>query len=882
MPSKDLTFRFHGEDVSVAATMAKITAEGEAQSKKFTQAFGKIPAWTTLLAVAGTVAVSKMAADFQSQMTLLQTAGGETQKNIGTVSDGILKMAGDTGTSTSQLAEGMYTIEKAGIRGSDGLKVLKAAAEGAKAENVDLGTATNALTSVMMSYHLGADKAVSTQNMLVAGAGMAKTTMQEYAGSLSTVIPVASSAGIGFDQVAGAIATLTQHGTSAQESTQELANTIRALQAPNQVASKAMQQLGLNVVDVQQNLGKRGLTGTIQLVSDAITKQMGPSGLVIMDTMKKSQSAAADAKIMFDKLPASIQDVAKSYMDGNITQSQWRKDIKGMDVDQRQLAMQFAATVNQSRGFNDLMKSGSPAAQTFAGTLSKVMGGATGMNTALMLGGENMAYFKKATEEVGKAGQKSGSDISTWAKTQATLKVQAAEAAQALNVLGIRIGTALLPVVTPIIKGFADWTKNLTANKPALVALLSVVGAFTAVMVGAYGAQKLMVTWTVLKKAAVLADFAATGLAKGATVAFTVVTNAAALASKGAAAAQVVWTEATKGAQVVAWLMQGTTLKFLATLALQKVAMLASAAAQGIATAAQWAFNLALDANPIGIIVLAIAGLVAGLVWFFTQTTLGKDIWAGFTKFLGDTWNWLWNSVLSPVINAISVAFDWLYNNVIRPIVGLIVLEFKAWGIIFQWLHDSVIKPVSDAIGAVVKWIYDNAIKPMIAQATADFKAWGAVFTWLHDTIIKPVFDAISDAFNWLWTNGIKPVVSFITDAVNNVGQVFKNVFGPIGDLIHNALSGLSQVTNNLGAASNLPSIKPHAAGGVVGAGEISLVGEKGPELVQLPGGTRVFPTGTGPAQQGGGLHIENFYATPSQSPAQIAAELGWRARWAS
>ena len=53
----------------------------------------------------------------------------------------------------------------------------------------------------------------------------------------------------------------------------------------------------------------------------------------------------------------------------------------------------------------------------------------------------------------------------------------------------------------------------------------------------------------------------------------------------------------------------------------------ASTAATYVATAAQWLFDAALDANPIGIIVLAIAGLVAGIVlldqkFHFIQPTL--------------------------------------------------------------------------------------------------------------------------------------------------------------------------------------------------------------------------------------------------------------------
>lgn len=58
-------------------------------------------------------------------------------------------------------------------------------------------------------------------------------------------------------------------------------------------------------------------------------------------------------------------------------------------------------------------------------------------------------------------------------------------------------------------------------------------------------------------------------------------------------------------------------------------------AATAVAEAAQWAFNIAMDANPIMLVVTAIGALVAALVWFFTQTETGRKIWEKFTNFMG-------------------------------------------------------------------------------------------------------------------------------------------------------------------------------------------------------------------------------------------------------
>nr|WP_046284628.1 hypothetical protein [Mycobacterium sp. UM_NZ2] len=78
------------------------------------------------------------------------------------------------------------------------------------------------------------------------------------------------------------------------------------------------------------------------------------------------------------------------------------------------------------------------------------------------------------------------------------------------------------------------------------------------------------------------------------------------------------------------------------------------------ATAAQRLWNAALIANPIGIVVAAVAALVGGLVLFFTKTELGRKIWAAFTDLLAAAWE------------KVKVAFQVAWN-VIRTIFDALV-----------------------------------------------------------------------------------------------------------------------------------------------------------------------------------------------------------------
>lgn len=868
----------------------------------------------------------KMAADFQSHMTLLQTAAGESARNMGVVSDGVKNLAVSTGTSLDQLSEGMYTVEKAGIRGADGLKVLKAAAEGAKAENVDLSTATNALTSVMMSYHLKAQDAVKVENELVAGSGMAKTTMQEYAGSLSSVIPVASAAGIQFDQIGGAIATLTQHGTSAQESTQELANTIRNLQAPSLVSQKAMQQLGLDVNDVSTKLGTRGLTGTIDLITNAITSKMGPGGLVFVDAMKKSQSASADMQTMLSKMPPALAEASKKFMDGSLSMKDYQKEFKGLGGSSYSMGAQFLALSKQTQGFNQMLQSGSPQAQTFSKYLKDIMGGATGMNTALMLGGENMGYFKKATEEVGSAGRKSGSDISTWALTQKNFNVQMAQTWQGIQVMAVNIGTGLIPVVSNAVKVGTQFTGWLMKNPPAAIAMGVALGGVVTAMTGFYVTSKLIATYKGISSmissvssglSKLVAGFANAELAEmdgagalgkfggairsaGTAIAAgvkSVASWASSVSQQAASAAKryaielgamiakgSAWTVATVGqlaVQGAAW--TAAKAKTIASLVAQSAAMLAqkavligSAVVMGVVTAAQWAWNVAMDANPIGLIILAIAALVAAIIFLVTHwkqvTQFLTDTWNNIGKFfvtvgtaIANWWNGFWNGIVNWVLQTFGPLIQW-----IRMVWTGLQIEFTAIGnAISSWWNGFW-----GGIGSFAQSVFSGYISWLQS-------VWGGIVGFFQS-----VGGAISNAWNNLWgglgaivRGAFDGIVGFIRGVMNSVIDIINGVIGSI----NGALSAGKSIGINL----SLPKVPHFADGGVMPYTGYALVGEAGPEIVQLPAGARVYPNGTTPsatqnstsaastASDGKSVTFVNTFNTNANAQ-QITGELAW------
>lgn len=167
------------------------------------------------------------------------------------------------------------------------------------------------------------------------------------------------------------------------------------------------------------------------------------------------------------------------------------------------------------------------------------------------------------------------------------------------------------------------------------------------------------------------------------------------LALKVQLAATAVWQGIVTAAQwawnVAGIASDGTTWLLIAGWVALKAQMAATAVWQGIVTAAQWAWNLAMTANPIGLVVVAIAALVGGIIWVATKTTWFQTIW----KF---TWGAIQNGALAAwkfldkwVVQPIARAFTWLWEKGIQPSLRFIVDGFLSMvGTVLQGAVDMM------------------------------------------------------------------------------------------------------------------------------------------------------------------------------------------------
>jgi len=808
------------------ARAGESSAAGSSKALGLVGSLGKLAVGTTAVsAILGGDALHQ-AGNYQQSLTKLATTAGESTGNLKLVGDGLLNMAGEVGVSAQDLAKGMYTVESAGFHGADGLLVMKAAAEGSVQEQADLGHVTDAVTTALHDYNLPATDAAKVTSQLVTAVSHGKTTFDELTGAMHSVTPVAAAAGISLADAAGTLASMTASGMSADQAAQNLGSTIKGLSAPTQPVIKEMAALGLNSVELSKNLGKTGVAGTLQEVSEAILSKMGPAGTTLLSTLNQSKLAGNDATKMYQAMAPEVRKVADQLVNGTITSRQFTTGTGHLDAAMQGQAKSWLTQYKNATGFSAALKSGGNDTQTYMEALKRATGTTDGMAVALQVTGEHAGAANAAIKDIAGATAQSDGNIKGWDEVLKNFNLQVAKVVDSIRSWVIELGQKLLPAATELLKFLMDAGHWLGEHSR----MIGEVAKWVGIAVGAF------VAW----RAAMIAGQAIT----------------------------VAW-------GVVMGVFNGT--------------ITASTIAANLAADGQWLWNVALDANPIGIVIVAIGALVAGVIYAYTHfegfrnvvhavwdamkvafewvktagvntwhalvaafewvkssamdvahwfagpfasffTTGFNDVknitttvvnaivgsWHSFTDTLSGYWTVLknattitvsqlvstwhsftsaistaWNEVIKPTFEWIGNAFE-LVGKVIFAVVGTVVLvAFRLFMATVHSLWNDAVHPVLNLIGDLFHWLHDAVIKPVIGFISDAINAWGAAVHWLYDNVVKPVMDAIGAAWHWVYDTAVKVVTDLINDAIGGwattVTWLHDNVIKPVFDAIAGA-----------------------------------------------------------------------------------------------
>lgn len=219
-------------------------------------------------------------------------------------------------------------------------------------------------------------------------------------------------------------------------------------------------------------------------------------------------------------------------------------------------------------------------------------------------------------------------------------------------------------------------------------------------------------------------------------------------------------------------------------------------------------------------------------LWKGTLQPAIMEVWKAFSERLLPSLKKLWDTIsplLIPVLKTLGIIIG-------AVIFAQIMIFVKGLQLGIQWLS-NIINWISNAINWVkdlVGWF--GKVGGMIGRGIAD----------VYNTITAP----FEKAFNF-----IKDLPGKIAGAISNVGQVIRDklgdwdIPGPLGK-VKDVIPGFAKGVRNFG-------------------GGFAMVGEQGPELVNLPKGSDVFTASESRQMLRGGISGPSTPVAPQGGPSQ-------------
>jgi TP901 family phage tail tape measure protein len=286
--------------------------------------------------------------------------------------------------SQTELLAASYDVASAGFTdAADAAQVLEASALGAVGGMSELGTVSDAVTSVLNAFGLESDKAAKIVDGFIQTQNDGKIIVDQYARQIGRIAPTASAAGISIDELNAAIATITAQGVPVEQTFTGLNQAIVSILKPTGEAEKIAKKLGISFNAAA--LESKGFEG--------ILSEIAGSGATT-DQLAKLFGSVEAMKAVF---PLINDDLVKFNQNLLNQANSSGTALKATEEFQGTLSFQFSQIVknvgNLARSLDEVL---GPAFKGILGTVNDIV---SKMNEAVAL----MRVFP-AYQELGKAG----------------------------------------------------------------------------------------------------------------------------------------------------------------------------------------------------------------------------------------------------------------------------------------------------------------------------------------------------------------------------------------------------------------------------------------------------------------------------------------------
>lgn len=206
---------------------------------------------------------------FESAMAKVGTIADTAKVPLESLSSQVLQVSGDMHIGANEIAEAAYQAISAGQDTGNAVVFAGQASMLATAGFTSSASAVDILTTALNAYGKGADEAGHVSDVLLTTQNLGKTSVDELAGSMGRVIPLAAAYNVSMENLSSGLAIMTANGIATAEASTYTKSMLNELGDTGSSVGKILkQQTGKSFAEL--NADGKSLGDVLQVLYDSV------------------------------------------------------------------------------------------------------------------------------------------------------------------------------------------------------------------------------------------------------------------------------------------------------------------------------------------------------------------------------------------------------------------------------------------------------------------------------------------------------------------------------------------------------------------------------------------------------------------------------------
>lgn len=205
----------------------------------------------------------------ESAMAKVGTIADTAKVLLESLSSQVLQVSGDMHIGANEIAEAAYQAISAGQDTGNAVAFAGQASMLATAGFTSTASAVDILTTALNAYGKGADEAGHVSDVLLTTQNLGKTSVDELAGSMGRVIPLAAAYNVSMENLSSGLAIMTANGIATAEASTYTKSMLNELGDTGSTVGKILQQqTGKSFAEL--NADGKSLGDVLQVLYDSV------------------------------------------------------------------------------------------------------------------------------------------------------------------------------------------------------------------------------------------------------------------------------------------------------------------------------------------------------------------------------------------------------------------------------------------------------------------------------------------------------------------------------------------------------------------------------------------------------------------------------------